>query len=107
MRLLYLIAIISQGFYFSSCVSQNSKKMNNVKPPRAKKLPHKLVENGNVRIDNYYWMNQWDNPDVLDYLNAENTYTREMMKPLDSLKEKLFKEMKGRIKENDESVPYF
>ena len=76
------------------------------RPPVAKIVPHEFKEHGNVRIDNYYWLRERDNPEVVSYLEAENAYTEAIMKPTKKLQEKLFEEIKGRIKQNDESVPY-
>jgi len=59
-----------------------------------------------VRIDNYYWLREKDNPGVLDYLKAENAYTEAQMACTKELQKKLYDEMVGRIKETDESVPY-
>jgi oligopeptidase B len=75
--------------------------------PLAPKKPHLLEIHGHQRQDSYYWMNDRENPEVIDYLNAENAYLKEVMKPTESLQKQLFEEMKGRIKEQDESVPYF
>ncbi|MBR9861192.1 S9 family peptidase [bacterium] len=75
--------------------------------PRAEKRPKELSIHGDTRIDNYYWLNQRENKDVLSYLSAENQYTAERMKSTEQLQETLYKEIVGRIKEDDESVPYF
>jgi oligopeptidase B len=75
--------------------------------PLAPKKPQLLEIHGHQRQDSYYWMNDRENPEVIDYLNAENSYLKEVMKPTESLQKQLFEEMKGRIKEQDESVPYF
>jgi len=75
-------------------------------PPAANKIPHELTTNGHTRIDNYYWMNQREDTAVIQYLNAENEYTRQVMKHTEQLQEKLYEEIKGRIKQEDESVPY-
>jgi len=75
--------------------------------PLAPKKPQLLEIHGHQRQDSYYWMNDRENPEVIDYLNAENAYLKEVMKPTESLQKQLFEEMKGRIKEQDESVPYF
>ncbi len=83
------------------------KSTNKIKAPVAEKVPHKFEEHGKTRIDNYYWMNDRDDQKVIDYLNAENAYTKAKMKHTKGFQEKLYKEMKGRIKETDESVPYF
>lgn len=85
--------------------------------PDAEKKPKELVNHDHKRVDNYYWMRlsdeqkNADTPDeqtqeVLDYLNAENDYTASMLDHTEKLQEELFEEMKGRIKENDETVPY-
>ena len=76
-------------------------------PPVAKKKPYKLEKFDEVRIDNYYWLNERDNPEVLDYLNQENEYYQKSTEHTKVFQEKLFEEMKGRIKEDDSSVPYF
>ncbi|MDI9879390.1 S9 family peptidase [Flectobacillus sp. LYT7W] len=59
-----------------------------------------------TRVDNYYWLNDRENPEVIAYLEAENAYTEKVMSPTKAFQEELFEEMKGRIKEQDESVPY-
>lgn len=75
--------------------------------PIAIKKPQLLEIHGHQRQDPYYWMNDRENQEVIDHLNAENTYLKEVMKPTEVLQKQLFEEMKGRIKEQDESVPYF
>jgi len=77
-----------------------------MKPPKADKIPVILKAHNNKRIDNYFWMNVIDDPKVIDYLNKENTYFKAETQHTDTLKDKLFKEMKARVKEEDESVPY-
>jgi len=75
-------------------------------PPVARKIPVKLEKHGHVRIDDYYWLNQRDNSEVIDYLKAENEYTEATMAHTKSLQETLFQEFKERIKQTDVSVPY-
>ena len=75
--------------------------------PVAIKKPKLLEIHGHQRQDHYYWMNDRENQEVIDHLNAENEYLKEVMKPTEVLQKQLFEEMKGRIKEQDESVPYF
>ena len=82
------------------------ENLSMTKPPVAKKHPHKISIHNDVRIDDYYWLNDRENPEVIDYLNAENDYTKSMMKHTESFQKDLFEEMKGRIKEDDTSVPY-
>ena len=74
--------------------------------PKAAPKPHPIITHGDTRADDYYYLNDRENPVVIDYLNAENTYLDQVLAPVAELKEKLFTEMKGRIKEQDESVPY-
>jgi len=74
--------------------------------PKAKKIEKKLEIFDDVRIDNYYWLNERENQDVIDYLNSENDYLKSELKHTDKFQEDLFEEMKSRIKEDDESVPY-
>lgn len=75
-------------------------------PPVAPVKPHKLEMHGDVRIDNYYWLNQREDQEVLDYLTAENEYYQKLTAHTKPLQEALFEEMKSRIKEDDASVPY-
>ena len=77
-----------------------------IQPPKAKKTPKVLTIHNDTRIDNYYWLNDKENPEVTDYLNTENAYTKDMMQHTEGFQKDLFEEMKGRIKEDDESVPY-
>jgi oligopeptidase B len=75
-------------------------------PPVATIKPKQLASPHGTRTDNYYWLNERENPQVLDYLKNENAYFDEKMAPVKTLEDKLFNEMKGRIKEQDASVPY-
>ncbi|QIX63582.1 S9 family peptidase [Hymenobacter sp. BT18] len=76
------------------------------KPPVAAIKAKELKSPFGTRTDNYYWLNERENPEVISYLNAENAYTEQQLAPVKGLEEKLFQEIKGRIKEQDESVPY-
>ncbi|MEE9166536.1 MAG: S9 family peptidase [Candidatus Neomarinimicrobiota bacterium] len=76
------------------------------KPPVGKVSPKRLEEHGNVRIDNYYWLKERDDPEVISYLEAENEYTEAVMAHTEKFQEFLFEEIKGRIKQTDISVPY-
>lgn len=93
---------------FASAKSQNKKQMSeHIKEPVAKISPKELIKHNDKRIDNYYWMNQRDAPEVLEYLNQENAYYQELTAHTKKFQEDLFQEMKARIKEDDSSVPYF
>lgn len=74
--------------------------------PCLKKIPKKLTANADTRSDDYYWLNDRNNTEVIDYLKAENAYYKKGTAHTKQLQEDLFAEMKGRIKEDDESVPY-
>ncbi len=76
------------------------------KAPAAKIEPTELKKHGDVRVDNYYWLKDRDNPEVIEYLNAENEYTDQIMAHTKKFEEGLFEEIKARIKEDDASAPY-
>ncbi|MGY8915283.1 MAG: S9 family peptidase, partial [Flavobacteriales bacterium] len=80
--------------------------MVDIKAPIAKKIPTELVKHGDVRIDNYYWLNDRENPEVVAYLEQENAYYHEQTAHTKEFQNTLFEEMKSRIKEDDSSVPY-
>ncbi len=82
-----------------------AKKNSAIQVPQAPKIPHKMVKHGDVRIDNYFWLRERENPETMKYLKSENAYFEAYMAPLKKLKERLVKEMKSRIKEDDSSVP--
>ncbi|HEX5810102.1 MAG TPA: hypothetical protein VFY25_15645, partial [Anaerolineales bacterium] len=73
--------------------------------PTAPKRPYEITQHGYTRIDNYYWMRDRSDPEVLKYLHAENDYLEEIMGHTKSLQETLYTEMKSRIKETDYTVP--
>jgi oligopeptidase B len=78
-----------------------------LRPPSAKRVPHQLTApHGHTRTDPYYWLNERENPAVVAYLEAENAYTEATMAHTKGLQDLLFEEMKGRILEKDQSVPY-
>ena len=74
--------------------------------PVAPRRPHRHEKHGDVRIDDYYWLRERDNPEVREYLEAENEHVREVMAGTAAFEERLFEEIKGRIKQTDMSVPY-
>lgn len=105
----------------SACKQKNSSNSNTsivVQPsvfkpeqytaPRPEQKPKTLTTPwGDTRFDEYYWLNERDNPAVTAYLEAENRYADSVLSPVKGLREKLFAELKARIKEDDSSVPYF
>ncbi|WP_420833288.1 S9 family peptidase [Tenacibaculum bernardetii] len=110
-----MLPAIAFSLIFASCKKQEMKK--DIIAPVAEKKATTLEKHGDIRTDDYFWMRLTDaqkNADVkdeqtqkvYDYLNAENAYYEERTKETKEFQEQLFEEMKGRIKEDDESVPY-
>jgi oligopeptidase B len=79
--------------------------MNTPELPIAPKRPHAISQHGEIRVDDYFWMRFREDPEVLKYLAAENSYLTQVMQHTSALQEQLFQEMKARIKEDDRSVP--
>ena len=77
-----------------------------MEPPVAPKRPHRLERHGDVRIDDYYWLRERDDPEVTAYLKAENAYLDHVLAHTRAFQDELFEEIKGRIKQTDMSVPY-
>jgi oligopeptidase B len=77
-----------------------------VKPPIAVKKPTNLEKHDDIRVDNYFWLNDRENQEVIDYLDQENIYNEKMTAHTKKFQADLFEEMKSRIKEDDSSVPY-
>lgn len=102
----YLTIIpIAMSLACNDQTSQNS--LPDIQPPVAAIKPFEITaKHGHVRVDNYYWLNDRENQEVIDYLNAENAYLDTMMAHTKGFQEKLFTEMRSRIKEDDSSVPY-
>lgn len=94
------------SFFVSISCSPRKKTEEAIKPPVAEKIGKELTIHGHTRIDDYYWLNERENPKVLEYLTAENEYKNEVMMHTEELQEKLYNEIVGRIKQTDTSVPY-
>ncbi len=77
-----------------------------ISAPIARQIPKTLEIHDDIRIDNYFWLNQREDQEVLDYLNAENEYYEQETAHTKDFENVLFEEMKARIKEDDSSVPY-
>ena len=85
--------------------SCNMKKTE-ILEPRAEKIDKIMTIHDHQRIDEFYWLNERNNPKVIEYLNAENTYRDQYMEDYKDLEKSIFNEIKSRIKEDDSSVPY-
>ncbi|MDT7832004.1 S9 family peptidase [Flavobacteriaceae bacterium S356] len=114
-RIMQLTTVFS--IIFASACKNESMKNTDAKAPIAEKQAKELTVHGDTRIDNYFWMRLTDeqktakNKDeqtnkVETYLEAENTYFDKVTAYTKDFQENLFQEMKGRIKEDDSSVPY-
>ncbi len=90
------------------CVPSSScKRPESGGPPVAERIPHTLTAHGVERVDDYYWLKERENPEVTAYLEAENAYTTATLAHTEPLQKELFDEIVGRIKQDDQSVPYF
>ncbi|MBT1696336.1 S9 family peptidase [Fulvivirgaceae bacterium PWU4] len=116
-KTLWSVPLLVVTLLLSACNPGVKNETTDIQPPSPEKVPHELTAHGNKRVDNYYWMKLTDaqknaekkdeqTQKVLDYLNAENQYLEAKMKHTEALQEKLYKEIIGRIKQTDESVPY-
>ena len=116
MRTISIPAMVLSLIFAFACKNETMKSTD-AKAPIAHKEPTTLEKHGDVRIDNYFWMRLSDEQklakekdtqttQVVDYLNSENTYYEEVTAYTKDFQESLFQEMKGRIKEDDSSVPY-
>lgn len=97
---LQYVALLSLILFTFGCTGRQS-----IAPPVAKVIPKEDTLHGDTRIDNYYWLREKSNPEVIKYLEAENKYTKAMMEHTENFQEQLYKELLGRIKETDLSVP--
>ena len=90
-----------------SCNQYNPKDLTkDIIPPVAEKKAVNLEKHGDIRVDDYFWMKERDHPEVIDYLERENDYYGKMTAHTKGFQKELFAEMKGRIREDDESVPF-
>lgn len=103
-----LLLLFFSIFIYTGCGKEEKAESpaRTITPPVAKVVPHELTAHGHTRVDNYYWLNQRDNPEVIAYLEAENAYKDSAMAHTEDFQEKLFDEIVGRIKQTDMSVPY-
>lgn len=92
--------------FATSCQKKEANMSENIVPPIAAKKDTVLEKHGDKRVDPYYWLNDRENPEVIQYLKDENEYYQKMTAHTQTLQKDLFEEMKSRIKEDDESVPY-
>ncbi|MBL4664118.1 MAG: S9 family peptidase [Flavobacteriaceae bacterium] len=107
MKNIYFVSVLILIFATSCNTKETSEKPMNITAPTADKIAKNLEMHGDVRVDNYYWLNDRENEEVIDYLERENDYYSKMTAHTKEFQTDLFEEMKSRIKEDDASVPYF
>jgi oligopeptidase B len=99
MRISVFVLAVMCGVLLISCAPTGPAT------PTAEKRPHELEQHGDVRVDDYYWLRERTNPEVLAYLEAENAYTSSMMAATEAFQEELFQELKNRVEPDDSTVP--
>lgn len=98
---------LSVGASLMAAAIAMSSLTANPDPPTAKRIPHVITApHGHNRTDHYYWLRERDNREVTAYLHAENEYTAAALKDTEALQQTLFEEIKGRIKQDESTVPY-
>jgi oligopeptidase B len=102
--LLFIVAACNTSKNTEMSLSKSEKDFP--KPVLAAKIAKEFNEHSYKRIDNYFWLKDKKNPKVIEYLKAENAYSDTVMASTKALQETLYKEMRGRIKEEDQGVPY-
>lgn len=97
-----LVLLVVLASVLLACSSKEEATLT----PVAQQRPVTLELHGDSRVDDYYWLRDREDPEVISYLEAENAYTEQMLSPFKGLQDILFDEMKSRIKQEDESAPY-
>ncbi|TYP70340.1 S9 family peptidase [Aquimarina intermedia] len=105
MKTFQIICVVSLIFA-TSCTKKENKLNTKPTPPVAEIKENQLEKFDDIRQDNYFWLNDREDPEVIDYLERENEYNDQMTAHTKGLQKQLFEEMKARIKEDDASVPY-
>src|ERR1700724_867753 len=90
----------------TSSFTSDAQYSDGSQPPVARRQPVEHVLHGDRRVDDYAWLRDKNNPEVIAYLNAENAYTDSLLRGTEKFQEKLYQEMLGRILQTDLSVPY-
>jgi len=102
-----LILIFGIIFAQSCETKMKTLPMKDLVPPKADQRPYQHKTHNDIRVDEYFWLKERENPEVIDYLERENDYYLKSTAHTIDFQEDLFEEMKARIKEDDSSVPYF
>jgi oligopeptidase B len=102
MRTLTVFLLVLVG----SLMTDTASTQTTPTPPVARRVPHETVRHGDRQVDDYFWMREKSDPEVVAYLEAENAYAAAVMRPTEGLQKALYDEMLGRIQQTDLSVPY-
>ncbi len=97
-----LIPVLILALAVVACSSEEP----GVSTPTVEKHPVTMELHGDTRVDDYYWLRERENPEVIAYLEAENDYTDKTLEPFSGLQSVLFDEMKSRLKQEDQTAPY-
>src|SRR5437867_12898136 len=87
----------------AGCSVRPSNSSNGLQPPVAEKKPHVTTVHGDTLKDDYFWLREKTNPQVMDYLKAEDAYAEASMKPTAKLQDKLYQEALSHIKQTDDT----
>ncbi len=103
---IFLIILLISALFFTGGCSRRQKSLERAIPPIAKKIPKELTLHGHTRIDDYYWLKERDNPEVIAYLEAENEYAKKAMAHTEHLQEKLVKEFQNLVEQPNQPITY-
>ena len=106
MRMTLFLVMFVLVVAVAGCAGGGDSERAAADAPQAKVVPKVLEKHGHERVDNYYWLNEREDPEVVAYLEAENEYLETVMAHTEEFQQALFEEIKGRIKKDDSSVPY-
>src|SRR6185369_3541926 len=105
MKRLTMSLLLQAALLVALAAPMTAAKDGAKQPPVARKVAHTMEVHGDTLKDDYFWLREKTNPEVIKYLEDENAYTDEVMKPTKDLQDALYKEMLGHIKQTDLSVP--
>src|ERR1035438_8751795 len=103
--LLFLAFLMTVSTATPQTLSSVQRTTQTPLPPLAKKVPKEIVTHGDKRLDDYFWLREKTNAEVIAYLEAENAYGEAVTRPQQPFRERLYGEMMGHLKETDSSAP--
>jgi len=103
---IFLIILLISALFFVGGCSRRQKSLEKARLPIAKKIPKELTLHGHTRIDDYYWLRDRDNPEVMAYLEAENDYAKKAMAHAEHLQAKLIEEFQNLVEQPNQPVTY-